>query len=154
MPQVQLNTRVSIEVFEALDKAVEKGISKAQIIDEALRMHPRVKKYLKEASPMKKLTCQNCGKEYDDVFDQEMFAVIGIDKLESDTNLCPECIEKRNNEVTVNGRQYDMRAVINLMDDELREEIHMDLAPCTDQMFVDEYCRRHLAKYGEEFQVN
>jgi predicted HicB family RNase H-like nuclease len=48
MPQVQLNTRVSVEVFEALDKAAEKGISKAQIVEEALRMHPRVQKYLKE----------------------------------------------------------------------------------------------------------
>jgi predicted HicB family RNase H-like nuclease len=48
MPQVQLNTRISVEVFEALDKAAEKGISKAQIVEEALRMHPRVQKYLKE----------------------------------------------------------------------------------------------------------
>lgn len=56
--------------------------------------------------------------------------------------------------VIVNGQEFDMDAVANLMDDELREDIHMDLAPCTDQEFVDEYCKRHLAKFGEEFQIN
>ena len=44
-------------------------------------------------------------------------------------------------------------AAVNLMDDELREEIHMDLAPCTDEEFLREYEKRHFEKYGEEFQV-
>ena len=56
--------------------------------------------------------------------------------------------------VTINDHEFDMDAVVSLMDDDLREEIHMDLAPCTNQEFADEYCKRHLAKYGEEFQVN
>lgn len=37
------------------------------------------------------------------------------------------------------------------MDGELREEISDELAPCTNQEFYDEYCRRHLEKFGEEF---
>ena len=46
---------------------------------------------------------------------------------------------------------YD--AAVALMDDELREEVHADLAPCTEEEFLQEYCRRHLVKYGIEFVV-
>lgn len=55
---------------------------------------------------------------------------------------------------TLNGRPVDYAAAINLMDDDLREAVHADLAPCTDQEFLDEYARRHLEKYGEEFRVD
>ena len=44
-------------------------------------------------------------------------------------------------------------AAVMLMDDEIREEVHADLAPCTDQEFFEEYCKRHLEKYGIEFVI-
>lgn len=44
-------------------------------------------------------------------------------------------------------------AAVELMDDELREQVHADLAPCTDEEFLREYERRHLEKYGEEFKI-
>lgn len=44
-------------------------------------------------------------------------------------------------------------AAVELMDDELREQVHADLAPCTDEEFLREYERRHLAKFGEEFKI-
>jgi hypothetical protein len=44
-------------------------------------------------------------------------------------------------------------AAVNLMDDDLREEIHRELAPCTEQEFLDEYVKRHKEKFGEEFKV-
>ena len=44
-------------------------------------------------------------------------------------------------------------AAVNLMDDDLREEIHMELTPCTDEEFLREYEKRHLEKFGEEFQI-
>lgn len=44
-----------------------------------------------------------------------------------------------------------LEAAVVLMDDELREEIHMDIAPCTDEEFLEEYKKRHLEKFGEEF---
>lgn len=47
---------------------------------------------------------------------------------------------------------YD--AAVNLMDDEIREAVHRDLSPCTDEEFLTEYCKRHLDKYGTEFVVN
>lgn len=55
--------------------------------------------------------------------------------------------------VLLNGKEFDFNTVVNLMDDELREEIHRDLAPCTEQEFLDEYCKRHFEKFYEVFDV-
>jgi hypothetical protein len=46
---------------------------------------------------------------------------------------------------------YD--AAVALMDDELREELHRELAPCTKEEFLRAYEQRHLEKFGEEFQI-
>ena len=56
--------------------------------------------------------------------------------------------------VMLNGEMLDFAAAVTLMDDEIREEVHADLAPCTEQEFVDEYLKRHEAKYGETFEIN
>ena len=55
--------------------------------------------------------------------------------------------------IKLNGTTADFDACVALMDDDLREEISADLAPCTEQKFIDEYCRRHFAKYGIEFEI-
>lgn len=55
--------------------------------------------------------------------------------------------------VFFNGSPIPFPAAVMLMDDEIREEVHADLAPCTDQQFFDEYCKRHLEKYGIEFVI-
>lgn len=52
----------------------------------------------------------------------------------------------------INAGNYD--AAVALMDDELREEVHMDLAPCNEEEFLAEYMRRHKEKYGAPFIVN
>lgn len=59
--------------------------------------------------------------------------------------------EKEIKECIENG-YYD--AVVNLMDDELREEIFNYLAPCTDEAFLTEYNKRHFEKFSEEFIFN
>ncbi len=46
---------------------------------------------------------------------------------------------------------YD--AAVELMDDDIREAVHEDLAPCTDAAFLWEYCKRHLEKHGEDFEI-
>ena len=51
------------------------------------------------------------------------------------------------------GNEIRFSAAVALMDDEIREEVHADLAPCTEQEFFTEYCKRHFAKYGEDFTV-
>lgn len=47
------------------------------------------------------------------------------------------------------GTEINYNAAVELMDDELREEVHADLAPCTEQEFFDEYARRHAERFGE-----
>lgn len=44
-------------------------------------------------------------------------------------------------------------SAVNLMDDEIREDIHREMAPCSDAEFLTEYCKRHAEKYGEEFEI-
>lgn len=56
--------------------------------------------------------------------------------------------------VILHGHEVDFEAAVMLMDDQLREELHRELAPCAPQEFLDEYVRRHRAKYGEDFVVN
>ena len=53
-----------------------------------------------------------------------------------------------------NADVVDFDVAVNLMDDDIRESVHRDLAPCTKQDFFNEYCERHLAKYGTEFVYN
>lgn len=55
--------------------------------------------------------------------------------------------------VTYNNDQVDFEAAVNLMDGEIREAIHAELAPCTEQEFFDAYCKAHEEKYGEEFAI-
>ena len=56
--------------------------------------------------------------------------------------------------VMLNGEMVDFDVAVSLMDDDIREEVHADLAPCTDQEFMDAYAKAHHEKYGEEFKVN
>lgn len=44
-------------------------------------------------------------------------------------------------------------AAVELMDDEIREDVHKELAPCTDLEFLAAYMERHYWKYGEEFVI-
>lgn len=55
--------------------------------------------------------------------------------------------------VELNNSIVDFNACVALMDDDIREEIHIDLAPCTEQEFINEYCKRHFAKYEIEFTI-
>lgn len=47
---------------------------------------------------------------------------------------------------------YDSAVV--LMDDDLREELHRELAPCTEQEFFSAYEKAHAEKYGEEWELS
>lgn len=57
-------------------------------------------------------------------------------------------------QVWLNGYEVSFAACVNLMDDEIREELHAEMAPCTEQEFIDAYVARHADKYdGEVFTV-
>ncbi len=43
---------------------------------------------------------------------------------------------------------------VSYMDDEIREELHTELAPCTKELFLEKYKEKHLEKYDEEFAIN
>ena len=56
--------------------------------------------------------------------------------------------------VMLNGCEVDFDACVVLMDDEICEELNFEMAPCTEQEFLDAYVQRHAEKYdGEQFQI-
>lgn len=42
-------------------------------------------------------------------------------------------------------------ALVNLMDDDLREQVHREIAPCTNAEFLKRYAELHKQKYNEDF---
>ena len=56
------------------------------------------------------------------------------------------------------GIDIDYDIAVNMMDDEIREQLHEKLVmqsdkECTEQKFFDEYCKAHEDKYGEEWEL-
>lgn len=52
------------------------------------------------------------------------------------------------------GIEVDFDAAVAIMDDELREEIHTQFAPCSEQKFFDEYVKAHEARFLGEFPAD
>lgn len=48
-----------------------------------------------------------------------------------------------------NDGEWD--AIVNYMDRDIAEELHLKLAPCTNQEFFDAYCKAHEKKFDETF---
>ena len=55
--------------------------------------------------------------------------------------------------VYLNGRPVDFDACVNLMDDDLREEVHSSFEYDSDQEFLDLYMLRHFESFGEVFRI-
>ncbi len=51
------------------------------------------------------------------------------------------------------GYEFDLDAAAALMDDETRETVHGEFAPCDPQTFFDAYCKAHYEKFGEDFEL-
>lgn len=53
------------------------------------------------------------------------------------------------------GITINFEAAVNLMDDEIREQLHNsgEYDEGAEQKFFDDYCKAHAAKYGEEFEL-
>ena len=49
------------------------------------------------------------------------------------------------------GVEIDYEFSVGLMDDEIREKLHSEMAPCSNQAFFDAYAEAHAEKYGEEW---
>ena len=63
---------------------------------------------------------------------------------------------KSKDSVVVNayGDEIRFNAAVSLMDDELREEVHTRLAPCSPQDFFDAYCVQYEKASGEPWFLN
>ena len=55
--------------------------------------------------------------------------------------------------INQNGAETDFEVAVSLMDDEIREDLNRELAPCSEQEFFSAYEKAHAEKYGEEFQI-
>ena len=58
------------------------------------------------------------------------------------------------NVINANGTAIDFETAVSMMDDEIRESVHAELAPCTEQEFLAAYEKAHAAKYGEEWELS
>ena len=56
--------------------------------------------------------------------------------------------------INMNGTEINYEAAVELMDDEIREELNLELAPCTEQDFFTAYEKAHAEKYGEEWELS
>ena len=52
-----------------------------------------------------------------------------------------------------NGQLVVFECAVPLMDDEIREMLNEELAPCSEQKFFTAYEQEHLKKFGVEFTV-
>ena len=59
----------------------------------------------------------------------------------------------KNTCVNEYGKEINYAVAENLMDDDLREEIHRELVPCSEREFFDEYAKRHEEKFGEVWEL-
>lgn len=49
------------------------------------------------------------------------------------------------------NRETDYDIAVYIMGPELREQIHREFAPCSDQEFYNEYSKAYLKKYNKEW---
>ena len=53
-----------------------------------------------------------------------------------------------------NGRSISFEAAKIFMNEEIRENLHGEIAPCTEQEFFTAYEKAHLEKFGEEWELS
>lgn len=56
--------------------------------------------------------------------------------------------------INKNGHEIAYAAAVQLMDDDIREELCIQLAPCTEQEFFTAYEAAHAEKFGEEWELS
>lgn len=56
--------------------------------------------------------------------------------------------------INKSGVEINYEAAIVFMDDEIREALHLEMAPCTEQDFFTAYEIEHEKKFGEEWELS
>lgn len=49
------------------------------------------------------------------------------------------------------GSKIYFNAAVQHMDDEIREDLHMQITSCSEQEFFTEYCKEHKKRLREDF---
>ena len=49
------------------------------------------------------------------------------------------------------GTEINYESAVEFMNDDIREELSAELAPCTEQEFFTAYAKAHAEKFGEKF---
>lgn len=75
------------------------------------------------------------------------------EKLEKKGNEMKD-ITTATNVINQYGKALNFAAAVNLMDDDIREQLHNELAPCTNQVFFDAYVNAHAEKFGEDWVLD
>lgn len=53
-----------------------------------------------------------------------------------------------------NGTEVEYRVAETMMDNSIREELHRELAPTTEQEFFAAYAKKHEEVFGEEWEMD
>lgn len=53
--------------------------------------------------------------------------------------------------INASGKEIDFDAATDFMDSEVREKLHDDLAPCSEQQFFSAYEKAHKEKFGDDW---
>ena len=53
-----------------------------------------------------------------------------------------------------NGYELNFEATVDFMIDEIREKLHNEIAPCTEQEFLSAYEEAHEKATGEEWELS
>lgn len=90
--------------------------------------------------------------EDEDEREKEYFRIEGLAEEDDDVwNLLREasgCVENKS------GAWISFEQAVELMNDDLREEIHDKMAPCSDQEFFTAYEEAHEEKFGEMWELS
>lgn len=55
--------------------------------------------------------------------------------------------------VNLNGQRVEFGSCVAMMDNELREEVHNEISPCSEQEFINVYAEKHFQKYDVNFEI-
>jgi hypothetical protein len=56
--------------------------------------------------------------------------------------------------INKNGKEFDFDATVLMMDDDVREQLNSELAPCSEQEFFTAYEFAHENKYDQEWELS
>ena len=63
-------------------------------------------------------------------------------------------MSNEQNVINQYGKSLNFDAAVNLMDDDLREQLNDEIAPCTNQVFFDAYVSAHTKKFSESWVLD